>query len=329
MRQRWITLVSLYIVAVGSANAAVGVASHLTGSPEAKTAGESWRPIKFLQRLDAGDTIRCGPGDDVTIVLFDGGTRFRVAPGANAVVQAGTVQGAVKAANLRGPSMQVAKSMAGSRADAFIARPAESHQRLYPQFPGWIVEGDRHFQWLAVPGAATYSFTLFDSHDDVVWSVRTADVSADYPADLPYPTLQKTYVWRLSPFGKSGKPVPGARWGMVTFLSKTDADELAAEAKQISDQASAPDGDATDLVMLAELYRSYGVLEKTLETLEGPRLANQPGIRDAQDQVYAQVSRYAQLLRPDHAAAPSSPSPSAPGDAASSTSTTAPGASGP
>jgi hypothetical protein len=299
MHRRLTSLFLIYgiFAASGSAFAAVAVASKVTGSPEIHADGDAWKPLKFLQRLDSGDAIRCGPGEEVIVVLFDGGKRFRVGAGGNAVVEADTVKGAFPAADLRGPAIRVAKAMGGSRMDAFIARPAESHQRLYPDFPGWIVEGDRNFHWVPVPGADTYSFTLFDPHDDVVWSVRTAGMSADYPADLPYFSLQRPYVWRLSPFGKSGKPVPGARWGIVTFLSKADADQLSAAAREMETQANATDGDTTDLLMLAELYRGYGVLEKTLETLESPKLENQPGIRDAQEAVYAQVSRYARLLR--------------------------------
>jgi hypothetical protein len=88
----------------------------------------------------------------------------------------------------------------------------------------------------------------------------------------------------------------GARWGVITFLSRPDADLLTAEAAEFA--APLEGADVTPLVILAELYRSYGVLERTLETLENPRLADLPGIREAQDEAYRQVSRYALLLRP-------------------------------
>ena len=110
--------------------------------------------------------------------------------------------------------------MTGSRIDAFIARPAQSHQRLTPQSTGWMLEGERHFEWAPIPGAATYSFTLFDSNDNVVWSSRASGTSVDYPAELPFFTLRRPHVWRLAAFGHSGKPLPEARWGFVTFLPR-------------------------------------------------------------------------------------------------------------
>jgi hypothetical protein len=286
------------LAVAGSAGAAVGIASHLSGQAEFRAAeGGAWKPLKLLQRLDSGDAVRVPPGSEAVVVLFSNAQRFKVNPGATAVLESDTVKGANKVGNLSGPGMRVAKAMAGSRMDAFLARPAQSHERLTPQFPGYLLEGDRHFEWQPVPGAASYSFSLFDTYDNVVWSARVASTSAEYPADLPYFMLRRPYVWRLSPFGKTGKPVPGARWGVITFLSTADTDQLKQEVKQLEDLAKAEPTDTTPLVLLAELYRDYGVLDRTLETLEDPRLSKEPGILDAQNQTYAQISRYAQTLR--------------------------------
>jgi len=90
----------------------------------------------------------------------------------------------------------------------------------------------------------------------------------------------------------------GSRWGFLTFLAKPDVDQLTAEVAELDAAAKVESGDATALVLLAELYRGYGVLGKTLETLEMPQLANQPGIREAQEEVFQQAGRYAMLLRP-------------------------------
>jgi hypothetical protein len=289
------------LAAVASAGP-VGIASSLMGKAEMKAPdGTVWKPLRLLQRLEAGDAVRCEAGGEVVIVCLETAERFKVSPGANAVVEPGKVRGADKVGGLRGPAIRIAKGLGGSRTDAFMARPAQSHQRLTPDAVGWILEGERHFQWASIPGAASYSFTLFDAADNVVWSARVTSPSAEYPAELPFFALRRAHVWRLAPFGGSGKPVMGSRWGMITFLSRADADQLTAEAAEL---AGAEEGtDVTSLVMLAELYRSYGVLERTLETLENPRLSEQPGIREAQDDVYRQVSRYAQILRPGAEAA--------------------------
>jgi hypothetical protein len=232
------------------------------------------------------------------VVLFENAARYHVGAGGVATVQVSQVSGAQKESAMAGPAIRIAKAMGGSRADAFLARPAQSHQRLTPQFPGWMLEGERHFEWAPIAGAATYSFTLFDANDNVVWSARVTDSRADFPAELPYFALRRPHVWRLAAFGQSGKPLPEARWGFLTFLSKEDADQLTAEAQELDAQAHAESADSTALVMLSELYRSYGVLEKALEALESPLLVSQPGIQEAQAEIYRQAGRYAQLLRP-------------------------------
>ena len=42
-------------------------------------------------------------------------------------------------------------------------------------------------------------------------------------------------------------------------------------------------------------------VSKALEVLEGPQLLCQPGIEEAQGEIYRQAGRYAQLLRPHDA----------------------------
>jgi len=187
--------------------------------------------------------------------------------------------------------------MGGDRPNGFFARPAQAHQRLQPDYPGWMMEGERQFSWAPIPRAASYTFSLFDQNDNVIWSQRVTDPKAEYPADLPFFSLRRAYVWRIVALGTSGKPLPESRWGILTFLSTQDAQQLTTEAKELEAQAKTEPNDATTLVLLAELYRSYGVLEKTLEILERPELENQSGIKEAQAEAYGEISRYALLLR--------------------------------
>jgi hypothetical protein len=178
-----------------------------------------------------------------------------------------------------------------------MARPAQSHRRLNPQFPGWMTDDQRLFAWTPVPGAATYSLTLFDQRDNVVWSVRVCEPRVDYPADLPALAARRPYVWRLVPFGSSGKPLAaGDAWGVVTILTAADAAQLRADERELREQAQQVPEDTTFLVLMAELYREYGVLDRTLEILEDPRLTEQPGIRDALEEAYREISPYARLL---------------------------------
>jgi len=302
---RYLAILFLALGAGGTGWAAsVGIASHVSGQAEARDAsGGAWKPLRLLERLDAGAQVRCGPDAEAVIVLFESAERYKVGSGGVATIEPDQVRGALKETALPGPAIRIAKAMGGSRLDAFIARPAQSHQRLTPQFPGWMLAEERHFEWAAIPGAATYSFTLFDANDNVVWSGRAADTRADFPGELPFFALRRPHVWRLAAFSRSGKPLPEARWGLVTFLSPQDADQLTAEARALEGLARAESADTTGLVMLAELYRSYGVLEKALEVLESPQLISRPGILEAQVEVYRQAGRYAQLLGP-HASGP-------------------------
>ena len=285
------------VVAPVAAAAPVGMAVQLSGKPEVRAAtGGAWKPLRLLQRLEPGDTLRCPAGSEAVVVLFDNGKRFKVGGGGQGVVEAANVKGAAALAGLRGPSIRVAKALSGASSNAFLARPAQSHQRLTKKSTGWLREGERRFVWDSAPGAAAYSFTLFDQYDNVVWSARTGTPDAEYPADLAAPGLRRPYVWRLVPFGGSGKPLQGARWGVITFLSESDVHALEAEEKELRAQADASGTDITPLVLLAELYRGYGVLERTLETLEDPRLADQPGIEEARQAAYRQISPYAVAL---------------------------------
>ena len=94
--------------------------------------------------------------------------------------------------------------------------------------------------------------------------------------------------------------------GTLEGFSREDADQLTAEAQALEAQARAESTDTTALVLLAELYRSIGVMEKALEVLENPQLLCQPGIQEAQEEIYRQAGRYAQLLRPHDAGTPRS-----------------------
>lgn len=296
---RWIGLLVLFLLMASEAAAAtVGMVTRLTGKVEFCAAqGSDWKPLRLMRRLDAGDRVRCAADSEAVITIFASAEQCTVAAGSTVTLDAKGIKGAQKVAGLRGSGIQIARAMAGDRPGGFEARPAQAHQRLQPGYPGWILEGERELTWAAIPRAASYTFTLFDKNDNVVWSQRVIDTKAQYPAELPFFTLRRPYVWRLVAFGASGKPLPESRWGILTFLSEKDAQQLASDAKELEEQAKSESKDTTLFFLLAELYRSYGVLEKALETLERPELEKQEGIKEAQEEVYREISRYALLLR--------------------------------
>jgi hypothetical protein len=277
------------------------MACHLTGRPEARSGDNGWRPLRMLQKLDAGDAVRCGTGASAVIVLFKSGERFRVAAGGTGVVQANTVGGAQSMGGLKGPSDRVARSLTGARTGMVLSRRVTAPVTLTPAAPGWIVDSSRLLEWTQWnPGRVDhYSFALFKG-DEVVHTQNVATASLQLPATLP---LQQRvpYVWRIVTFGKSNSSnqvvQQGAHWGVVTFLSADDATTLSANVKELEAQVKEnKEDDTTAAALLAELYREYGVLQKTISMLEDVPLLGSPGSEAATDEAYSQIGYYGLLF---------------------------------
>lgn len=283
--------------------APVGMACSIKGKPEVKS-GDAWRPLRLLQRLEAGDALRCGAGEEAIVVLFGNGQRYQVGAGAQATVAATSLAGAKMLAAAGGPSARAAKALGGARLGAVMARPPVSHERLTPQSTGWITpgaDGNVKLAWTPLAGAEAYSFSLRDQLDDVVWHERTAADKAETAIGATGLQLRRPYVWQLVSFGKSGKPIK-SRWGVITFLNAADGDELTQSAAPLLDEAKQNPNDTTPHALLAELYRSYGVYERTLDELEAT------GDSSAQREAYSQISPAALgrwlLLQDDKTTAP-------------------------
>lgn len=283
----------------------VAMATNMTGKPQYKAGGEaSWKPLGVLTRLSPGDSVHCGPGQEAVVMMFLDGVRYRVAANSTGTVAPTSVKGAELMAGGGGANIRVAKAMTGLDDSPFLARAGLSHQRLDPSSPGIMTAGTSTFTWLPLEEAANYTFTLFDQHDNVVWSVRSSGTTADYPSDMPPLMAKKPYVWKLSGFGESGRPVPDTRWGIITFLTTDDQNQLNADVAALKAQAAADPSDASPLLLLAELYAEYGVYEGALSTLEDPALVNEPGIQESIAEHYARVSHLAVMLA-QNAAKPS------------------------
>lgn len=276
--------------------APAGSAIGVSGKPEIRSKGASaWSTLQLRQKLEAGDVVRCGPGAQATVVLFATGERFQISAGKEVTVDAAAVTGAQSLGSLQGPSARVAKALAGAPTGVVRARPAPSHRRLQARGPCWLVEGERKLQWDPETGAATYALTLFDQADNVVWSQRVSEPAAEYPADLAPLGLRRPYLWKLTSFGRSGKPA-GSRWGVITVLSAPDAERLTADEKDLQADIQAAPADTSLRLLLADLYQSYGVLERTLEVLDDLRPTGQPGLLEALDETYRQISPLAHML---------------------------------
>jgi hypothetical protein len=284
--------------------APAGMVTDLAGKPElrAKSAA-AWAPLILRQKLEVGDAVRCGAGAQATMVLFSTGERFQIGSGKEATVEAGAVRGGQSLGALKGPSAKVALALGGAPTGAVRARPAPSHRRLMAKGPCWLPEGERKLQWDPETGAAGYLITLFDQADNAVWSQRVAETSAELPAEASPFGLRRPYLWRLTVFGKSGKPA-GSRWGVITFLGAADAERLTSDEKDLLEAIKATPEDTTSRLLLADLYQSYGVMERTLEVLDDLRPSGRPGIAEALEEAHRQISPLALLLYTQSQAAP-------------------------
>jgi hypothetical protein len=274
----------------------VAMASNMVGKPVYRSGGGAWKPLGVLQRLSPGDEVKCAPGQQAVIMMFTDGVRFKVASGKTGTVEPTSVRGAQPVGGAGGATIRVAKAMTGLDTQPFLARPGHSFERLETSSPGIVIVGTPSVTWAVTdPGTATYVLTLFNQNNNVVWSTRTSGPTADLPTDVALVT-RRPYVWTIAEYSKSGKPYPGTRWGIVTFLSSDDAAQLNSDAKSLNDQFSANPTDFTPKLLLAELYRSYGVYNGTLEALQDAMPSGQPGITKAMEDAIAQVSPYAVFL---------------------------------
>jgi hypothetical protein len=292
--------------------APVGMIADMKGAPQVKV-GSAWTRLRLLQRLEPGQVVKAPAGSEASIVVFANGQRYKVAAGQQATVTENGINGGQRLAALGGASARVAQRLGGSRTGAVRGRPPEAANPLSAQFKGWMLEGERTFQWDAIGrwdaasnqqvNAPLYSFTLFDQYDTPLWTTRTAELQATYPADLP--PLQATnlggtrrvYTYRLIPLDEKGAPILSllSKWGVVTFLRQADADALMAEEQEFQPQYEANKDDPITLALRAELYRRYDVLQKVLETFQGGQFepeAFQPTVNE----ILQQVGRFASAL---------------------------------
>ncbi|HEY0075215.1 MAG TPA: hypothetical protein VGB77_14040 [Abditibacteriaceae bacterium] len=277
--------------------APVGMAAQVKGSVTLKKADKE-APLKLLQRVESGDVVRTGAGAQAIIVLFDGGARYQIGAGQSATIRPGQVIGATKMAGMSGPSAAVAQKLGGARVGAVMARPARTVERMTPQFPGWLPLDKPKFEWLPLTGALNYTFTLFDQFDNVIWSVQTDKLFAEFPANAPALREQRPYLWRLSGFGTTGRPVQDSRFGLVTFLSSAEGEALNKLAGELQAQAKNAE-DKTPFFMLAEAYREKGVLGRTLEVLEEESLRDEEGLEGAKSDVIQALSPFTRALLQD------------------------------
>jgi len=280
----------------------VAMASNMVGKPTFKSGG-LWKPLGVLQRLSPGDVVKCGPGQQAVIMMFTDGIRFKIASGSSGTIEPTSVRGGVSVGDMGGATIRVAKAMTGLDTQPFLARAVAEAQELVLHDNGIIVEGTKSITVNSPdPGVVGYQLTFFNQSGNVLWSAKSDTATIDLPT-APLVSTHKPYVWTLTEFGQSGKPQPVLRWGIATFLSQADADQLTADAASMESQAASGDDHVSPLLVESELYRQNGVYQGSLRVLSALKTAGQPGIVEAQADLCKQVSPYAALLNDLHKSA--------------------------
>ncbi|RYG66813.1 hypothetical protein EON80_14735 [bacterium] len=275
--------------------APVGMIAQVKGQVTTTHDGKK-APARLLSRIEAGTTVNVGPGSSAIVVLFSDGSRVQLGAGAKATVSAASVSGGTKLAGLTGPSANAVKLLGEARVGAIMARPPATYQRLLPDSPAYFLNPTPRFEWLSEPGAVRYTFTLFDGSDNVVWGTSTDQTGLDYPAAVAPLVEKRPYLWKLTAFSQSGKPVK-SRFGVVTVLSAEDAKTLDGLVADLKNQATAAGADdKSSLLLLVETYRSFGVVNSALELLDSEDLKSEPGVAEAKDDVLDSLSPYARVL---------------------------------
>lgn len=279
-----------------ASDAPVGMAASVTGDVSVVQGGQK-RPLRLLGRLHDGAQLVTGRGAGAVIVLFGLGRRFVVGAGQKATVSATGIAGARALPALAGPSQRVVKMLGQARVGAALARNAPSFQRLSPGAPGYFVGAPTRFEWQPIAGAATQNWTLFDGADNVIWSAATPQNFAAYPPNAPALLERRPYLWKLSGFGATGKPLIESRWGIVTLLSPDDARDMEAAAVALMPApGAAPETIVEALLLQSEVYRSFGALNRALEILDDARLRDVAGLSDARGEITDSLSPFARTL---------------------------------
>ncbi|HEX9998788.1 MAG TPA: hypothetical protein VGB45_16755 [Abditibacterium sp.] len=273
--------------------APVGMIAHLSGDLAALNGGKK-TPLRLLSRVEEGTTIVSGPNASAVLVLFGNGTRYQIGARARVDVGAKSVAGARPLAALSGPSAGAAQLLGQARVGAVLSRSGSSFQRITPNSKGYFIGASPRFDWTPIAGAALYSFTLFDSADNVIWNISTDQTGAAYSGSVAL-AERKPYLWKLSGFGDSGKPLDQSRWGIVTPLSSDDAATLDGLVTTLSAEPQSKT-DQSALWMLVETYRSFGVCNNALELLDSELLQGEKSVGSVRSQILASLSPFTRAL---------------------------------
>jgi hypothetical protein len=278
----------------------VGMVVMVRGAPLISS-GNSWKRLQLQGRVATGQQIRCPKNAEAVVVLFQSGTRFRIAPGKAATVKGATLAGAQSLGKLGGASESAAQALYATRSGAVSARGDRGGampRRLAGGTLGYLAEGERTLTWAKNEEASTTNFTLFDANSDVVFNLRTQSNSVTLPETLELKP-RRPYVWRAV-FYREGEAntTPQEFWGLVTWLQPDDiADLQKITGGQSVEQIKA--GDVTTALIIARAYENKRLYQPAFEILHALSQERKlPGSTDAFLSLYGQMPAIARVLAP-------------------------------
>jgi hypothetical protein len=248
---------------------AVGVAEVV------RAADEEVQPLHLFGRLEGGDVVRTG-ADSALVVAFVSGARFEIGSEAEATIVADGLKAGKGELRSLAPVPTVPKIAAipaaaepGRRSGAIRFRSASpwgaSVENLYPR-DGAAVQADRAvLTFTPLSQADGYKVDVEDELGETVFAVETSAPEVVIPAGVLKSGSE--YYWRVRTTGRRASGGRGE--ALFVTLGGDDAGAVAAVESTL-----VAEGSRNALLLLAEFYRSYGLLREACETL---RLVEEKG----------------------------------------------------
>ena len=269
-------MATLFATMTAAARAAdVGLIAGATGDVKVMRApGAKWGKASVMQTLPGGSSIQVEAGGSAIVVLFEGGARFRLAPGSVSAVTAGTVHGvsgpppkALPALQIRQAKLLAGSRVAGGRAASTVVRGGSARIELAGLSATSIQEERPLFRWDAVPGATSYKLRLSDADDQIIWQSTAQNTSIAYPPDAVALTPEVDYLWTVT---TTADNTIFKGEGIFRVLSadkrKAVQDELAALDQPKADEEAYDE--ATLGVLRAEVFARHQLWDDAIMTYQ-------------------------------------------------------------
>ncbi len=221
-------------------HAAVAMVTDLQG--RAAQAGEGRpRELSILADLVAGAQVQLQAGAVLTVLYLDSGNEFVFrGPASILFAQAQPEVTSGAKAEMRKPALHtggrdIRIKTVGLVQGAMVMRSLRAGPRLQLVGPaaGHVLEPAPEFRWQAVPGAAGYTFELFDDAGATVHKAQTVATGVKLPAQVQLREGAE-YSWEVA-----AQSSDGARVANIGKFRRASA-ELRAQAAALRPDSGAP-----------------------------------------------------------------------------------------